>query len=342
MSSYWSARLAWADHLSHSADIADRQRAVALAPAWASLYERLTDRRSELGQSPLAELRSAAMLEPENPASLERLAQYAEAAGDDKGAERALLASAERSRLFTPRYLLAQFYFRHGNGPEFRRWARAALEIAPGDVLPLLELCWHSGQNAAALLPARDTIQRQWLTFLVRQREWDAAADQVQRTTDRTALLEYIDAAIDAGEPPGAADAWNALCRRGEIACEPVVAGTIANAGFAWRPIGHGFDWQRDEVSGVDISFGSEGLRLMFDGSQPELCTLLRQYFPVESGARYRASSRGAPPGLSWVVENVGVHGDLARIRLVYRRLAGAPRFEGVATLSDLRLERVP
>ena len=69
LSAYWAIRLAWADHLSLSSGstgITDRERAVQLAPAFANLYERLADKREELGGDSLADLHRAVSLDPEN------------------------------------------------------------------------------------------------------------------------------------------------------------------------------------------------------------------------------------------------------------------------------------
>jgi len=139
ISSYWALRLAWADHLSGGADLAGRERAVRLAPAVAVFTERLADRREELGGDSLPDLRRAAALDPENPERRMRLGVRAELAGDERLAEESLLAAAARSRLYQPKYLLAQYYFRRQDAGRFWPWARAALETAWGDPAPCID-----------------------------------------------------------------------------------------------------------------------------------------------------------------------------------------------------------
>jgi hypothetical protein len=347
VAAYWSARIAWADHLSYSASLADRERAVVLVPGWAPLHQRLAERQVDLGQSPSASFARASELEPENPERLERLAQHAEIAGDVELAERTLLAAAARSRLYQPRYLLAQFYFRRRTeaGREAAlRWAHKALDVASGDVLPLLDLCWRIDHKFP---PSRVEIQRQALTFLVDQHETAAAAGQAQRLSatataaDLRVLLNYIDRALADADTPAALETWNALCRCRLIPEAPLPRGTVTNAAFTHRPLGAGFDWQVPPVSGVNVLYADQGLRLHFAGKQPETCTILWQFVPIAPGAHYRASSTGTSEGLFWELDSVPPSADLTRLRLVYRRPIGAPRFEGTVQLTDIRLERI-
>jgi hypothetical protein len=277
-------------------------------------------------------------LEPENPARAERLALYAELSGDLDLAERGLLASAARSRMYQPRYLLAQFYFRRGNENAFWRWANRALDMAPDNVQPLLDLCWRTRPEVTAGSPQ---IQRQWLTFLLRQHEDVAAYAQARRVAanatdgDRRVLLEYIDAALVKGESAEALEIWNALCRGRLLPYAPSGHDTVTNAAFARTPLGTGFDWRVESVAGVVIAATDNGLRVGFSGTQPEMCTLVWQYLPLRPGEHYRVVNRDLPGGLAWEV-------DSARLRLVYRRPPGQQRFEGVARVSVPQIERIP
>jgi hypothetical protein len=352
VSSYWSVRLGWADHLSRSAELPARVRAVSLAPGVASFYDRVADRLADMDQDPLPDLRRAAALEPEDPVHLERLGQQAELARNLALAERSLLAAAARSRLFQPRFLLAQFYFRRGDGARFWPWSRAALESAYGDVLPLLELCWRMRPDAPWLaheiVPQRPYIQRQLMTFLMRRDEMPAAGNVARRLAtsagiaELPTLMEYVDAVLAVGEAQPASDVWNDLCRRGLLPDPPLRAGTLNNASFRHPPTGRGFDWRLMELAGVRSALGRGELRLTFSGSQPERCTIAWQYVLVEPGEHYQVHCRGATDGVAWRVDDAGPHGDLARVSLVYQRPLGSPRFEGVVVLSDLHLERAP
>ena len=145
LAGYWSVRLAWADRLSRDRGLASRERAVRLAPLSATLHERLADLRDAL-----PDWQTAASLDPANADQFERLGQQAEMAGDFALAERSLLRAVELSRLYQPRYLLAQYYFRRQNRAAWERWSREAFAVAPGDVTPLLELAWRMTPTAAS------------------------------------------------------------------------------------------------------------------------------------------------------------------------------------------------
>jgi hypothetical protein len=352
VSSYWSARLAWADHLSRGAQLSERAQAVQMAPGIASFHERLAERCLDLGKDPLPDFSRAAEREPEDPSRLERLGQQAELAGNFALAERSLLAAARRSRLYQPRYLLAQFYFRRGDRSSFWRWSRAALESAYGDAVPLLDLCWRTTPDAlwlaSEVVPRRPGIQRQLVTLLMRRNDLAAAGAVAQRLctsagpADVPTLVEYIDASLAAGEAQPAMGTWNVFCRRGLMPDPPLQVGALTNASFTHRPSGAGFDWRIAEIAGVRTAFDSGALRLTFSGSQPERCTIAWQYVILRRGEHYRVICQGATNGVEWRVDDAGNQGDLARVSLIYQRPLGSPRFQGAMVLWGLKLEHGP
>ena len=209
LSSYWALRLAWADHLSYGAELAGRERAVQLAPA-AVFAERLAVRREELSGNSLPDWRRAATLDPENPERRMQLGLRAELAGDYPLAAKSLLAAAARSRLYQPKYLLAQYYFRRQDDARFWRWAYAALESAHGDAAPVFELCWRMRPDAVWLsanaIPPRREIARQYLAYLSNRERWAAADAEAHKMLPAAEPL--------AGRRPrgdtasGAAQAW--------------------------------------------------------------------------------------------------------------------------------------
>jgi hypothetical protein len=205
ISSYWALRLAWADHLSDGAELAGRERAVQLAPAAAEFAERLADRREELGGDGLPDLRRAVALDPENPERRMRLGVRAELAGDYPLAEQSLLAAAARSRLYQPRYLLAQYYFRRQNAGQFWPWARAALDAAWGDAAPVFELAWRMRPDAAwlsaNLIPPRRAMVRQYLAYLTSRERWAAAAAEARKILPAAEPLAGRPCALPSADP---------------------------------------------------------------------------------------------------------------------------------------------
>ena len=307
VSSYWAARLAWADHLSRSGRLADRERAVRLAPALAYLHDRLADRREELGLDPLPALRRAAELDPETAARWERIGQQAELADDLATAGHALLTAAARSRLCRPRYLLAQYHFRRGAGAAFWRWSREALQMAPGDIAPLLDLCWRARPDpewlTREIVPREPEKRRRWTKF----------------------LLDRVDEKLEADDARPALEIWNLLLRERLLPGSP----------------GAGFDWRVQQIRGVLVTPGGDALRLSFSGKQPERCLLVWRYAPAKRGERYRVQCRGGAAGIEWQVEP-SPGGELAKVRLIYQRAAGSARLEDVVTLSACRVEPAP
>jgi tetratricopeptide (TPR) repeat protein len=373
ISSYWALRLAWADHLSDGAELAGRERAVQLAPSAADLAERLGERRDELGGDGLPDLRRAAALDPENPDRRMRLGVRAELAGDYPLAEQSLLAAAARSRLYQPKYLLAQYYFRRQNAAQFWLWARAALEAAWGDAAPVFELGWRMRPDAvwlsANLVPPRREIVRQYLAYLTSRQRWAAAAAEARKLlpsaggTDLAYLLAYGEARLSRGDVGEAMEIWNALCRRRLLAFEPLdPAGgrLVTNGDFLRAPSGRGFDWRLIEQTGVTAAAESGELRVGFTGRQAERCLIAWQYVPTSPGTRYRLrwearAGLGEPArGIAWVVSDTEPRAESAssqeflaakdstRIHLIYQRPSGAARLEGTVWIGHVRLERAP
>jgi hypothetical protein len=371
VSSYWAARLAWADHLSRDPEPAVRERALALAPAIAVFPERAAERREDLRLDSLPYRRRAVELDPENADRLMQLALRAELAGDFSLAERSLLRAAERRSLYQPKYLLAQYYFRRRTAGPFRAWVRTALNSAYGDITPLLDLCWRERPDAAWLagnvLPRRRGFARQYLTFLIAREQWAPAFTQARsiaeapQTEDRAALLAYCDARLAKSSAGDAREIWNTLCRRRLLPDGPLdPSNHITNGDFLHAPSSRGFDWRLVEQTGVRCDTGNGEMRITFSGRQPERCPIAWQYVPLEPGATYRlrcdvlVSDRDAPPCITWEAPDseyqtqpdgsmtLTSRGELGRVILVYQRPMGATRLEGSLTVSRVRLERMP
>jgi hypothetical protein len=352
---------------------------VQLVPAIAIFYERLADKREELGEDLLADLQGAVALYPENAVLRMRLGMRAEMDGDLPLAEESLLAAASRSQLYQPRYLLAQYYFRRQNAESFWKWLRSALEIAHGDIAALLDLGWHMQPDSAWIwqhaIPARPEITRQFLVFLAGKRQWETArslADRIAGTAtvaDRPILLDYCERRLITGNRLDAMGVWNTLCRRGLLAYQPLdlVAGPyLTGSGFDRTPLETGFDWRFNNPPGVQCTLRDHEIRLRFSGSQPEQCTILWQYIPVEAARLYRLAfgirtiDAAKGDGVGWSVSELAgtelgngltpsgavqfhsAQNSLLKLALVYRRPLGSTRLEGALAISKLSLDRLP
>jgi hypothetical protein len=330
-----------------------REEALEWAPDIALYADRVSERREDVLASSLVYRKRSVELDPENADRLMQLGIRAELAGDYGLAERSLLGAAERSRLYLPRYLLAQYYFRRGDPGRFWPWARAALGTTYGDMAPVLELCWRVRPDPAwlaeSVVPARPTAGRQYLAFLMQHEQRDAALKQARtiaasaRAEDAEALLDFCDGSLARDSAGDALEIWNTLCRRGLRRDEPLdlVHGPwLTNVEFLHRPTARGFDWRLVENTGVRCAIGGGALHVSFSGRQPERCPIAWQYVPMDPGGRYRlhCDVNAAYPEAARAVT---CEQEPGRITLLYQRPAGSPRVEGMVSISHVRLERL-
>ena len=379
LAAYWTARLAWADHLSRGRDVAARTEAVRLFPAATSLGN-LAEKREESGGSPIRDLERAAALEPENPEWRLRLGLRAELAGDLPLAEASYLQAARLSRLYQPRYLLAQFYFRRGDAVRFCAWSGEAFLAAYGDVTPLLELRWRirpDPEDLAQRAPwNRPEIALQFVLFLAGKHRTGAARALSLRLAGRATreqlagFLDYVGRSPAEQDAESAVAVWNALCQRGLLPygpLEPARGQSLTNGDFQ-RPLTEaGFDWRVERAPWLRHARSTAGLRLTLSGDQPEYCLLVSEFAPVMAGRTYLLRSTlspaeaGADEGFHWLISGAagqelpavaGTGGRLAftvprgrqqyqvvRLGLVYQRPRGSTRLAGSLTLSGVRLE---
>ena len=352
--------------------MADRERAVGVARG-ASLYERLADKIEETGGDPLPALLHAAELDPANAEYRMRVGLQAEMAGRLDVAERNLLAAARLSHLYQPRYLLAQYYFRRQNAGEFFQWAHAAFDIAYGDVLALLDLCWRMRPEPewlrAHALSSRPEIARQYLVFLSRRRQMEAAevlAGQLSESavaTDLPALLEFCDRSLAAGRPAHAVEVWNRLSVSHLLPFEeldPARGISLTDGLFDHRALGQGFEWRLNDTDGVTSRPTKGALRVTFSGRQAEWCAIAWQYLATRPGGSYRLrwELRGididSPDGVCWKIYDLAgrrvaaetggrsltfvAPADVLVLMLSYERPMGSPRLAGTAAVTQVAL----
>ena len=356
--------------------MADRQRAVRLARG-ATLYERLADKIEEMGGNPLPALAHTADLDPANAEYRMRLGLRAEVAGQLDVAERNLLAAARLSRLYQPRYLLAQYYFRRQNADGFFKWSRAAFDIAYGDVLPLLDLCWRMRPEPewlrAHALSSRLEIARQYLVFLSRRRQMEAAevvAGQLSESAaaaDLPALLEFCDRSLAAGRPAHPVEVWNRLCVSRLLPfaeLDPARGISLTDGSFAHRALGQAFDWRLNDTDGVTSRRMKGELRVTFSGRQAEWCGVAWQYLAARPGGSYRLRSKlrgidvDSPDGVCWKIYDLAgrrvtteasggsltfvAPADVLVLMLSYERPMGSPRLAGTVAVTQVALGMEP
>ena len=322
----WTLRLAYADRLFHTGASAAVVRARELAPSNALYLTAAAD----YSERPVLE--AAVALDPFYAHGWIELGLGAELAGDTSRAERLLLEAARVDKTYEPRWTLANFYFRRGDRQGLWRWAKKALEIAYQDQSPLFQLCWQMSSAPAEILsgaiPAQPRILAQYLSFLIRREDLDAAeavgellAPQAGEA-ETPLLLYYCDRLLRKGRDRAALRLWNGLCLRHRIDRQPLQPGSgvsLTNGDFSAVPLGTAFDWRLSHAEGIALvaPAGPEGgLRASFAGRQPEAARVLEQVLPLLPSRRYRLRfsyrTEGIAPGsgLRWEVARLTGSGD--------------------------------
>jgi hypothetical protein len=273
-----------------------------------------------------ADLERAVRLNPYFSRAWIELGLAAEARGDLARAERCLLEAARVDRGFSPRWTLANYYFRQRHAGKFWHWARLSLELAPGDATALYRLCWQFEPNAELILsrviPDQPDQLARYLLFLLKERRLEAAPPVAHRLIEHGAaayaglLVGLAEQLLMRGEVAPSLALWNAMCTRGLLPYEALDldgARLVTNAQFRTPPRGEGFDWRILPVEGISASVApAGGLRIRFSGRQPERCELLVQYVPVRPGGcyllrwRFRTADLAEESGLRWQISEAG------------------------------------
>jgi tetratricopeptide (TPR) repeat protein len=384
-----SVRLARADHQFRNGTPEGAARALALAPdnaAYALRLGRLTGN--------VAALERAVALEPRLAEAWIELGLHWERDGQLSKAERALEHAVLVDATYAPLWTQANFYARQNQPSEFLVAARRALATGDPDhynPAPLFQLAWNTAAEPAAILksaiPRVARIENLYLEFLLANGHLEAAGPAAERllhggeVDDAVPLMIYCDRLLEAGDRARAVSIWNALGRMARPSrppLEPLSGFSLTNGDFSAESTGHGFDWRMPVVPGVSYSRKPRastgllsGMRITFDGHQPEQCQTLEQILPLLAGGRYRLRCRyraallPAGSGPQWQITDAATgaeipsdalplsgnvetetvarfrapaHCGLARLALVYRRALGTMRIAGTVALESVSL----
>jgi tetratricopeptide (TPR) repeat protein len=290
----------------------DVERALALLPDNPAYWIRNADLLDREGGSPTAPLEAAAARAPYDAGIWIRLGLDAEARGNFASAESSLLRAARVSRLYQPRWTLANYYFRRGAPADFWKWTRLALEVAPEDPTALFQLCWNMSTDPEEIfrkaIPGDRRIRRAYGSFLLAQKRDEAARAVIgrlladARPEDRDLLLEACDRSLAEGNAEFAVADWNALCERNLLACAAIHAGAVtplSEITLDPRTFGRGFAWRAGTLDGVEFGVQSGVMTLDFSGREPESAELLWRWVPAVPGrksvVRFEYQTAGVP-----------------------------------------------
>jgi hypothetical protein len=360
--------------------------AIVWEPGNADYHALLAEHQESAGLSPEPELLKAAALSPLTSSFLVRAALRAEVERKFDVAERELKQATAVDRKFPAHWALLNFYFRRGS--ETGIWPAGfwptlnqALDMSsPEDTDAVFHLAWEQTDDASVILshlPPEKPVLHSYLRFLMTTERMDAADPVARRlakaldatdTADALLLLDYCDKAVPKNSDAAVA-VWNLLAGRKLITgrvLNPARGIIINNRDFVLVAAPRVFDWQIPPVDGVYVSQEGDGhgIRLHFDGNEPDNAVVLTQTVPVIEGNDYRIvfeySSSGRPfLGLRWEVLTGGkmiaaspemdsakevAPGQIAfraetpsaRLALHYQRPPGSLRAEGIITIRKL------
>jgi hypothetical protein len=370
--------LARADYLFHQDTEQSLRAAIRLAPDGWQYYMRLAQFDRNHAQELLST--SLRLNRFDAQADIELGLQY-EADGQFDRAEKQLLQAFEVDHTYTPRWSLANYYFRRDNIPAFWTWARRAAEMPADDIGALFELCWLASPDpqtiTAALLNDDPKMLRQYIAFLSGKDQPGAMATVAPHlvlsgdpASDRPLMLSAVDRLAGANDAAAAGGLWRMLIAKKWINADQTVPN---NANFQRPPLPVSFDWSLPEYEGLHSWPGASGLESEFTGSEPEACVIAEQIVPLTPGNyslsySYRTAQIPPDTGIRWQIldaisnavlaespnlssEELKYSGvgfrvppgtSLLRVRLLYQRTLGTTRISGTLDVLSTRIQGLP
>jgi len=336
---------------------------------------------AELDRSPaLAEHRllSALARNSFDAESLIALGLLAESRSDYRQAEHYLTQATVMSRRFRPRWALAYYYARRGDSSHFWKAAVQAGHTVGADVRPLYRLARAMAvdENADARTALGLQSQPELAAYLQvvleegREEEVCAIGDLLESSPQNRAILQ---SAAEQLIHQGHLTSGLAFCNRiapDQDRIDAASGRSLINGRFDFHRQ-RTWDWKLYDVGGVDV-VKHAGLKLEFHGTQPDSAVLIEQIVPVLPQRDYRfrcvygTANVRSPSGLRWQVLPLEGNSPLAsssfigegqpesgvlsfrpdqpfvRLSLVYARVFGTVRQQGVLTLQSADLELIP
>lgn len=336
--------LAAADTAFRQNTLISAQKAVRLVPSNASYHELLAEVLEETGANPDAELRTATILSPHESRYWIRRAFRAEVEQKYDESERFLMEAHRVDRGFDPRWALMNYYFRRGRLPQFRSFAREALEMSYGDLDPIFRLCLEANSDPAftvRILPSRRAIRFAFFNYLLQHKQMDSASALAAELAagaeaeDLPVLLDYCNRQMG-HDNASSLTVWNSLCRRRLVnfsQLSPETGNIVTNTNLVAASLGQGFDWKHDSSSGVaaaPIDTG-QGVSFEINGFQPDFVVILEQEIPLTPQKQYvlnyeyRLIGEQPDSGLQWLVRRAGQGGSDSPVAISPALSASSP-----------------
>ncbi len=288
--------------------------ALRLTPADAAGWERIAGRLT--GSDRKEALERVVRLNSRNSRAWIDLGLQAEERGDLARARQNLQRAAAVDRGYLPLWTLANYQVRHEAGSCFPLLRRALATAVAGaqDANPIFDLAWQTSGDAGRIereLIGEDPERvRLYLTYLVDTGRTEALGGpalclaHAAAANDRELLLRVCEQMATRDREGEALELWN---RMGPAKLD-AEHGTVVTNGALKTPSGMGFDWRVNSAPEHALTFDN-GVRMEFDGREPDEVDVLSELVPVAAGSScvLRWEGRGsARAGLIWILRDRG------------------------------------
>ncbi|MEP7354468.1 MAG: hypothetical protein ABI824_14675 [Acidobacteriota bacterium] len=264
---------------------------------------------------PRVRLLEASRLSPQSSWIQIKLGLQAEAAGDLQVAEQHLLSAARVDRQYLPAWTLTNYYYRRGDGTNFRHWSRIAIMKSFDGYAPLIRLMDTIETTPSAVLTQAGggaPFARAYLDFLIgtdRLLDAELVARRLIETSrqgilperDRARVTALVDRPLKAGNVQPAWALWNDVRHSGnrvqQVSHESQEDPILSNTKFQRFTSGIGFDWTLHHCDGVQTNWQPGHLDFEWVGLQESngatrmpiaSCVLAEQPVLLDSGSIYQ------------------------------------------------------
>jgi len=309
------AKNALAEHWAQSAQPEDWLRAARWEPGNADHWYRLGRYRQvdfEHADLPLAVsyYRRALAIDPRSApywmdlaSAYEMQGDFAQARQAFEGAKTAYPISSEVA------WRYGNFLLRQDHLPEAFTEIRRSVAADPKLAGPAISRCLRASGDMQRILdqilPAQVDVYAEALSFLVVEREMDAAVGiweglvKLRPSFEMRRALPLLDRLIEQDRIEQAKHVWQqALALSGWSSSGTPGASLVWDGGFERDFVNGGFGWRQLPIPGAPLEFdtaiahsGARSLRVTFDGSTNIDFAHLRQFVPVEPQTHYRLAA---------------------------------------------------
>jgi len=372
---FWSARIAWAEHLAQQGTQPALRRATELRPNNAEYHFRLGRLLLSVDQNweaAAVALRRATELNPHHARYWLELSLVHHIRGD-VGQREFALAQALEADPTTPdvAWEAANIYLVSDRTDEALKLFRVVVQNDRVNARKALDLAWRATKDIDALLrytvPDTEKANSLLLSLICEYKEAAAAQVVWQRLVDlngpvnREAALKFVDLLLKRGEGANAAKAWDAITSLDpELAAYKPGRNLIVNPSFEQASLNGGLDWRlirwdKRFTPAIDSSQAHTGAySLAYTLNSRSLSDVgLLQYVPVAANTRYffrgyvRSEELLTASGPRFVVRDASNDAQLFASEEVigtvpWREHAGEFQTGPETTLLKVQVQRVP